>query len=450
MGLLGGNSLAGRESLWINRMLLPFHVFGIWLRGLFAIALLAGGIYLLTQWNDERKTVVIQSHASEVEPVSPPERLPEHRKMITWQLGLNPGTAFLVGGILLLSWSLFGGWMASVRLLRRTGDDEPKGALVGKSHFLTMPDGRKVHVKISGPDKGTPLVLTHGWGLTSREWYYLQRDLSKRYRIVSWDLPGLGKSQSPADNDWSLEKLSAALDLVIEKAGPRPVVLVGHSIGVMITLTYCRLFLDALGPKVCALVLAQGTYTNPVKTTAMATLYTALQKPLLEPLCHLMILLSPLFRILNWLSYFNGSALNSTERGSFSGSESRGKLEFITRQYCAASPYVVGKGMLAMLRYDATNVLTNIPVPTLIVAGDRDRICLPAASQFMKQAIPRSSLEILKNSKHCGLFEHHKSFQNAVTEFVESLTKPELDHADQSLEPHLFEKHVRTRRSPDE
>ena len=109
-----------------------------------------------------------------------------------------------------------------------------------------MPDGRKVHVKISGPEEGTTLVLTHGWGLTSREWYYLQRDLSKRYRIVSWDLPGLGQSQSPADSDWSLEKLAKSLDLVIEKAGPRPVVLVGHSIGVMITLTYCRLFLDVL------------------------------------------------------------------------------------------------------------------------------------------------------------------------------------------------------------
>ena len=114
MGLLVGSSLAGGESLWINRMLLPFHVLGIWLRGLLTIALLAAGIYLLTQWNYERKTVVVQSQASEFEPASPPERTPEIRKTTRWQVGLNPGTAFLVGGILLLSWSLFGGWIASV------------------------------------------------------------------------------------------------------------------------------------------------------------------------------------------------------------------------------------------------------------------------------------------------------------------------------------------------
>ena len=114
------------------------------------------------------------------------------------------------------------------------------------------------------------------------------------------------------------------------------------------------------------------------------------------------------------------------------------------------SPYVVGKGMLAMFRYDATNVLTKIPVPTLIVAGDRDRYCLPEASQFMKQKIPNASLEVLDNAKHCGLFEYHKCFHKAITEFVESLTKRETETASRALEPHVFATRRATISTPDE
>jgi hypothetical protein len=51
------------------------------------------------------------------------------------------------------------------------------------------------------------------------------------------------------------------------------------------------------------MVLAHTTYTNPVRTTAKHRLYTALQKPVLEPLLHLAIWLSPVLWLLNVLSY---------------------------------------------------------------------------------------------------------------------------------------------------
>ena len=135
-------------------------------------------------------------------------------------------------------------------------------------------------------------------------------------------------------------------------------------------------------------MLAQSTYTNPVRTTSNAWLYTALQKPVLEPLCHLMVWLSPVVRVLNWLSYFNGSAHRSTERSSFSGKETRGQLDFITRYYCTSPPDVVARGMLAMFQYDASDILRRINVPTLVVAGDQDKTCMPEASRHMAATIP--------------------------------------------------------------
>lgn len=87
--------------------------------------------------------------------------------------------------------------------------------------------------------------------------------------------------------------MAGDLEAVLGLAGDRPAVLVGHSIGGMITLTFCRLFPEALAARVAGLVLVHTTPTNPVKTTGMAAFYTAIQKPVLEPLCYLMIALAP-------------------------------------------------------------------------------------------------------------------------------------------------------------
>ncbi len=188
----------------------------------------------------------------------------------------------------------------------------------------------------------------------------------------------------------------------------------------MIALTFCRLFPQALGSRVRGLVIAHSTYTNPVKTTSKPALYTTLQKPVLEPLCHLMIWLAPLVWLMNWLSYLNGSAHRSTERSSFSGHETRGQLDFLTRYYMKAWPGVIGRGMLAMFRYDATATLGTIPVPTLIVTGDQDGTCSPEASEYMAKTIPNARLATLRPAKHCGLFEHHGQFDELVAEFISS------------------------------
>jgi hypothetical protein len=55
-------------------------------------------------------------------------------------------------------------------------------------------------------------------------------------------------------------------------------------------LTFCQLFPAALGTRVAGLVLVHTTYTNPVRTTKLAGLTTALERPvivLLTPAKHM-------------------------------------------------------------------------------------------------------------------------------------------------------------------
>lgn len=409
-------------------MFMPFQILGVWLRGLLSLALLLAGVFLIYEWYAAQREPVaglatndtVRTYRERGESPRVSEATDDNLRVA------SPGAqhrdrrelAYLIGGVALLVLSL-GGGLAVPGLFRR-GGDAPAARVHGTSHRLQRPDGTTIYAEVLGPADGIPLVLTHGWGLDHNEFCYLKEGLAAHYRLILWDLPGLGRSTGPHDKNWSLEKLANDLNAVLDLAGGRPAILVGHSIGGMMILTYCRLFPEALGSRVSALVLAQTTPTNPVKTTSMATLYTVLQKPVLEPLCHLMVWLAPVAWLLNWMSYLNGSAHRSTERSSFSGQESRGQLNFITRYSVAAWPAVVARGMLGMFRYDATDVLPSLRVPTLIVAGDRDKTCKPDASVQMAAAIPQSELAVLQSAKHCGLFEHHDEFLTILRSFADN------------------------------
>jgi pimeloyl-ACP methyl ester carboxylesterase len=343
-------------------------------------------------------------------------------RRVKWEFGINWETAALLGGLTLLLCSIGGGLIGPL-WGRRRGADEPKAEQLGTIHRLQRPDGSELQVEIYGPEDAPPLVMTHGWGLDHNEWYYARRQLGDRYRLILWDLPGLGASIGPRDKDGGLDRLACDLEAVLQLAGGRPAVLVGHSIGGMIILTFCKLFPEALGTRVCGLVLAHTTYTNPVRTMQSAGIYTALQKPVLQPLCHLMIWLAPLVWAMNWLSYLNGSAQRSTERASFSGRETRGQLQFLTRHFVSAWPAVMARGLLAMFRYDATAVLGTIQVPTLVVTGDKDSTCTPEASEFISRSIPGARLVTLEPAKHCGLFEHSVQFHEHLDAFAAKLTQ---------------------------
>jgi pimeloyl-ACP methyl ester carboxylesterase len=275
-----------------------------------------------------------------------------------------------------------------------------------------------------GLPEAPPLLVTHGWGVTSAQWYYLLQEVGERYRLVLWDLPGLGHSTRPTPPDYSLDMMARALDTILTFLGPRPVVLVGHSLGGMILLTLCRLFPATLAHRVAGMVLAHTTYTNPVRTTAKHRLYSTLQKPVLEPLLHLAIWLSPVLWLLNVLSYLNGSAHHSTARQSFAGTQTRQQVQFVTRCLLHTSPAVLARGMLGMLRYEATTTLATIEVPVLLVAGDQDTTTVPAASTFMRAAIPGAQLTTLTPAKHQGLLEHHAQFAQAVMAFGDTCLRP--------------------------
>ena len=153
-------------------------------------------------------------------------------------------------------------------------------------------------------------------------------------------------------------------------------------------------------------------------------LLTAMERPVIVPLLHLTIWLSPLLWLSNLMSYLNGSALLSTKSSGFAGTETWEELDFVARFQLQAAPAVMARGMLGMLRYDASGTLKAINVPALVLAGDRDPVCKPEASERMGREIPDAQLAKLAPAKHMGLIEHHTRFAEIVSNFSSLCCQP--------------------------
>jgi pimeloyl-ACP methyl ester carboxylesterase len=302
------------------------------------------------------------------------------------------------------------------------GADEPH-ALRGAVQELTRPDGTKIHVEVLGVDSAPQLVLTHGWGTNSTEWYYLKKQLAGQFRLIVWDLPGLGETEQPKDESDSLEQMATDLHQVLSVAQGRPVVLVGHSIGGMTNLTFAKLYPEALGAQVKGIVQIDTTYTNPVKTTSHSRLNLVLQKPFGEPILHLMVPISALVRIANWISYQEGILYLSNASNSFAGTETRGQLDLVSRFQFESSPGVVARGTLAMFHWDATAVLPQINVPVLILVGKQDTTTVPSASGTMQRSIPGARMQLVDRSRHYALLEKNQVVDDAVAQFAATVLR---------------------------
>jgi pimeloyl-ACP methyl ester carboxylesterase len=402
---------------------LPIPLLVSLLLGLISLAILAAGFALLAHAlrQSRRSRPVVRERSGDHERELPPAVKHVGSVGVTTRLLHDPVGQKVLVGLALLGVAFVGRHIVQLGFQR--GEDEPQQTRSGTVKTLTQPDGTTIHAEVYGPPNGPTLVLTHGWGVDSTEWYYAKRHLSDRFRLIVWDLPGLGLSGQPSDRDYALDKMASDLRAVLQLAEGRPAVLVGHSIGGMINLTFCRLYPQLLGSTVAGIVQVDTTYTNPVRTTKKAGFSLAIQKPLAEPILHAMVLLSPAVRLLNWLSYHNGFAQLYNAHSSFAGSETQGQVDFVSQFQYRSSPAVVARGTLAMFHWDATPVLPHVNTPVLILVGDQDTTTLPAASERMQQSIPSARLQRINPGAHYSLLEQNGTVDAALGQFASSVLK---------------------------
>lgn len=325
-------------------------------------------------------------------------------------------------GILLLAFTLLGRPLA-VLLFGRAGNDPPHDDHAFSVDGVLGTDATPIHVERQGELRGAPVVLVHGWGMNSGIWYYQRRSLSRAFRVVTYDLRGLGRSGRPRTRDYSLETQARDLEAVLQGVD-RPAVLVGHGIGGMIALTLAAIAPETVRRRVAAFVLIDTTHTDPTRTVPGAWFFHAVKTALLRPLCRLMIWLAPLVWFGNQLSFANGTAHVVSALVGCGGSQTRSQLDFATSLTVSVWPATLARGSLAMLRYERSAVLARIDKPTLIVCGENDRLTTLRASEAMRDAIPDARLVILRRAGHLSFMERHEMLDRELADFIASVSAP--------------------------
>jgi pimeloyl-ACP methyl ester carboxylesterase len=328
----------------------------------------------------------------------------------------------LWGAIALLALILLGRFLIKMLLSkRRKGADEPELFKGGRAEQLQRPDGSSINIEFYGNPNGQPILFVHGLNANIRNWYYQLKYFEKDYRLVMMDLPGMGRSTRPVNKDFSMEKLAGDINAVIAHTGIRNPILWGHSMGGMAILTLLAKCRAQLQTPVKGIILQHTTYTNPVKTMIFSKVMTVLQKPVLEPICRLLVVLSPIVWVFRWLTYLNGNAHIMTRLLTFAGTQTPKQLEFTTLLSTMTPPAVMARGCLGMFRYDVSRELKDIKEPALIIAANRDRLTRPFASTHMKAAMPNARLAMMQPGNHQALIERHAEVNASAEGFIRSL-----------------------------
>ena len=112
---------------------------------------------------------------------------------------------------------------------------------LASSAWAASVDGMNIHSTSTGSGKAT-LVLVHGWTCDASSWDAQVPVLAKRYRVITLDLPGHGRSGAPKDGKFSMDLFARAVEAVRAEARADKIVLVGHSMGAPVIRQYARLY----------------------------------------------------------------------------------------------------------------------------------------------------------------------------------------------------------------
>lgn len=293
------------------------------------------------------------------------------------------------------------GWAAERALLRGrlepTRQDPELGLIEGEQTTIAGPAGTRLLVESYGPEDGPLVVLSHGFAMTGRCWHEQVVALGDRYRLVTYDQPGHGRSTGPvdradgrgdgrgggadgrrrgggADGGYSLDLLGHALHEVVRRLPDRPLVLVGHSMGAMSALAFARLYPRLFQQRVSGLVLLSTTAKAGAEDVAMGMGIQALVRiqNRMESVAGIMgqraQRLAHLYRASSDLSFLLtrtvGLARNADPR----------HVDLTEQLVIDTDISTIAALTPVLLTMDEDDTLADIDVPTVVVVGSDDSI----------------------------------------------------------------------------
>lgn len=258
----------------------------------------------------------------------------------------------------------------------------------------------------------TVAVLCDGIVCDGYIYKYLWQDLAASFGVVHWNYRGHGRSALPADpNAIGVQDHARDLDAVRRHIGDPPVILVGHSFGTQVALEAFRIRRE----KVRALVLLCGSFGRVTYTFRKSTI-------LAEVLPNLIQFAEQHPRLARGL-WSRLPARIGLEIARLTGDIRFGsvRLEDVS-PYFEHAAHVDFEMFLRMLReageHSAQDLLPQIDIPVLVVAGENDAFTPPEVSEAMAGMMPSAEFVRIRGGTHILPLEEHEQLREILTTFL--------------------------------
>lgn len=302
------------------------------------------------------------------------------------------------------------------------GSDE-RYALFAKERRVRADDGTSIAYTYRNPDgPGVPIVFANGWSCSDAYWgELLPRLEAAGHPCLLPDTRGHGSSGLPRApgrgarnltiDDVSMVRLARDLVAVMDDAGVRDALVVGHSMGVQTALEVYR----QIPERVLGLVLIAGTAANPART-----FYGTSIGDHLFPLGAAMVRYAPEVLAPAW------ATIGPASVGHFGARLARAAGPKITKEQLhpyllhlkSVDPSVVVLMAGAMRAHDATDLLPDITTPTLVAAAGADVFTPARCSEAIHHAVAGSELITFADAGHTLPIEEPQALAAAIGDFV--------------------------------
>ncbi len=245
-------------------------------------------------------------------------------------------------------------------------------------------DGTKIWYRLKR-NNNLYLVFVHGW---ANNWTTWKKEIKfferKGYSTLTLDLRGHGQSDKPENKKkYSLKCFVKDIHSIIEKENIRNFVLVGHSMGGIISLMYYKLYHKE--KNVLGLILCDTTYKNVLEHKKIK---------MMSPFVKLVLD----FLIKNEsINQKHFSHLKDIDLSKYK--QSSDYFIFLEGLYNTPmkSVFVCLK---SMLNFNLKEVLSKIRIPVLIIEGEEDKLLPILDSVEMYQEIKEVDIDFVPKGKH--------------------------------------------------
>jgi pimeloyl-ACP methyl ester carboxylesterase len=286
---------------------------------------------------------------------------------------------------------------------------------------LMLDIGGPVHVVDLG-GSGPPMLLVHGLGGSHLDWSDVAEPLTQRHQVWSLDLIGFGRTPL-AGRRATVAANQAIVDRVAERVGGgRPVVLVGNSMGGLISI----LEASRRPERVAALVLVDPAL--PASRGARLEVMLAVA---------FMVMVRP--RVGPWMIRSHGR-LRGAERlvddvlklctvdpSRISPATRQAQIELTRwRQDQDESPRAfldAARSLLQWLWHRDTveDHIRRVQAPTLLIHGDHDRLVQVRAAGVVASLRPDWTFRVLANTGHIPQLERPETFVRLVHGWLDTV-----------------------------